>query len=37
MMVLTQGKHTLVLQFADATHLSYGPKYTQSITVNVKP
>jgi hypothetical protein len=31
-----QGKHTLTLQFADALHQSYGPKWASAITVNVK-
>jgi|SRR5688572_4969963 len=33
---LTPGKHTLVLQFADALHRSYGSKLTSKITVEVK-
>jgi Domain of unknown function (DUF4399) len=33
---LTPGKHTLVLQFADAMHRSYGSKLTSKITVAVK-
>jgi hypothetical protein len=33
---LTPGKHTLVLQFADAMHRSYGSKLTSRITVDVK-
>jgi len=33
---LTPGKHTLVLQFADAMHRSYGSRLTSKITVNVK-
>ena len=33
---LTPGKHTLVLQFADAMHRSYGSKLTSKITVDVK-
>lgn len=31
-----QGKHTLVLQFADALHQSYGPKYASSVSVTVE-
>lgn len=31
-----QGKHTLTLQFANALHESYGPKYAKTISVNVK-
>jgi len=33
---LTPGKHTLVLQFADAMHRSYGSRLTSKITVDVK-
>ena len=33
---LTPGKHTLVLQYADAMHRSYGSKLTSKITVDVK-
>ena len=33
---LTPGKHTLVLQFADAMHRSYGSRLTNKITVDVK-
>lgn len=33
---LTPGKHTLVLQFADALHRSYGSKLTSKVTVEVK-
>lgn len=33
---LSPGKHTLTLQFANALHESYGPKYNSSITVNVQ-
>lgn len=33
---LVQGKHTLTLQFANALHESYGPKWNSSITVNVQ-
>ena len=33
---LTPGKHTIVLQFADARHRSYGSRLTSRITVDVK-
>jgi hypothetical protein len=33
---LPPGKHTLTLQFADGNHVSFGPKMSQTITVNVK-
>jgi len=33
---LTPGKHTLVLQFADGIHRSYGSKLISRITVDVK-
>jgi hypothetical protein len=33
---LAPGKHTIVLQFADALHRSYGSRLTSRITVNVK-
>lgn len=33
---LTPGKHTIVLQFADALHRSYGNRLTSKITVDVK-
>ena len=33
---LTPGKHTLVLQFADALHRSYGSRLNTKITVEVK-
>lgn len=33
---LTPGKHTLTLQLADGAHLSYGEKYSKTITVTVK-
>lgn len=32
---LSPGRHTLTLQFADGAHLSYGPKWAATITVNV--
>jgi len=34
--ILTPGKHVLVLQFADALHRSYGSRLTSKITVEVK-
>ena len=33
---LAPGKHTLTLQFADGAHLSMGPEYSKTITVEVK-
>ena len=33
---LTPGKHTLVLQYADGIHRSYGSKLISKITVDVK-
>jgi hypothetical protein len=36
LLFVLQGKHTLTLQFANALHESYGPKYNSSITVNVQ-
>ena len=33
---LPPGKHTLMLQFADGSHQSYGPEMRRSITVSVK-
>jgi hypothetical protein len=33
---LPPGKHTLVLQFADALHRSYGSKLTNKVTIEVK-
>ena len=33
---LTPGKHTIVLQFADARHRSFGSRLTSRITVDVK-
>jgi len=33
---LSPGKHTLTLQLADALHLSYGEKMSQTINVTVK-
>lgn len=35
-LTLTPGKHTLTLQFANGAHLSYGKKWSKTITVNVK-
>lgn len=33
---LPPGKHTLTLQFADGAHISFGPEYAKTITVDVK-
>jgi hypothetical protein len=33
---LAPGKHTLILQFADANHVSMGEKMSATISVNVK-
>ncbi|KAG2493694.1 hypothetical protein HYH03_008208 [Edaphochlamys debaryana] len=33
---LPAGKHTLTLQFANAEHVSYGPEFSKTVTVNVK-
>ncbi len=33
---LTPGYHTLTLQFARGSHASYGPRWSRTITVNVK-
>ena len=33
---LSPGKHTIVLQFADARHRSFGTRLTSKITVDVK-
>ena len=33
---LPVGKHTLTLQFANAVHESYGPAFSNTITVEVK-
>jgi hypothetical protein len=33
---LPKGEHTLTLQFADGSHLSYGPALSQTIKVTVK-
>ncbi len=33
---LPRGSHTLTLQFADGLHRSYGPKWSETITVHVK-
>lgn len=35
-LTLPPGKHTLILQFADGAHRSFGPKLMQKIHVNVK-
>jgi hypothetical protein len=31
-----QGEHKLTLQFANASHESYGPEYAKTIDVKVK-
>lgn len=36
-LTLTPGKHTITLQFADFAHISYGEKFSSTITVDVKP
>jgi hypothetical protein len=33
---LSPGEHTLTLQFADGSHISYGPELSQTIKVKVK-
>jgi hypothetical protein len=33
---LPPGDHTLTAQFADGAHRSYGPEWSQTITVHVK-
>ena len=33
---LKPGKHTLTLQFADGAHMSYGDKWSQTISIDVK-
>lgn len=33
---LSPGQHTLTLQFADGTHMSYGKEWSASVTVFVK-
>ncbi|RJQ45589.1 MAG: DUF4399 domain-containing protein [Gammaproteobacteria bacterium] len=33
---LAPGKHTLILQFADGKHISYGEKMRSTVTVTVK-
>lgn len=35
-LTLPPGKHTLILQFADGAHRSFGPSLMQKIQVNVK-
>ncbi len=35
-LTLAPGKHTLTLQFADYAHMSYGEKFSETITVEVK-
>lgn len=34
-LLLTPGKHTLTMQFADGAHRSYGPDWSSTITVTV--
>ena len=34
---LEPGEHTLTMQFADGNHISYGPAYSKTITVEVSP
>ena len=33
---LEPGKHTLTMQFADGAHISYGERYSTTITVIVE-
>lgn len=33
---LPKGKHTLTTQFADFSHKSFGPKWSQTITITVQ-
>ena len=33
---LPPGKHTLTLQFADGVHKSYGPDWSQTLSITVK-
>jgi hypothetical protein len=33
---LSPGKHTLTLQFANGAHLSYGPKFSKTISITVE-
>ncbi len=35
-LTLAPGKHTLTLQFADGAHVSYGPEWSKTITVDVQ-
>ena len=35
-LTLKSGKHTLTLQFANGAHLSYGKKWSKTITIHVK-
>ena len=35
-LTLSPGKHSLTLQFADYSHLSFGEKFSDTITVEVK-
>ncbi len=34
--MLTPGKHTLTLQFANGLHMSYGPAMSKQVIINVK-
>ncbi|CAN5549834.1 DUF4399 domain-containing protein [soil metagenome] len=34
---LAPGKHKLTLQFADGSHMSYGPAMSQTIEIEVQP
>lgn len=34
--ILTPGKHTVTLQFANSMHMSYGPAMSKTININVK-
>ncbi len=34
--MLTPGKHTITLQFANSMHMSYGPAMSKTVTVTVK-
>lgn len=36
-LLLEHGQHTLTLQFADGAHRSFGPEFSQTIKVMVKP
>ena len=34
---LSEGSHTLTLQFADGAHKSYGPTWSSTIEITVQP